>query len=141
MSDSKMADSLVGRSWEAYMDATDFLHEEGEPCDGNKVFANILNLRKSGTHGCGIVKVKVELVEWIELPSDPPLKFRDQLIAEWPSGSTHIHITTPGGKLGDVFAGNVFHFRDCFFANATWENVTNWAAQKGCEVTFYFSFE
>ncbi len=57
------------RQFEAHMDATDFMHEEGRPIDGSRVFADIAALRAKGTHGCGIVKVKVKLVEWVELPN------------------------------------------------------------------------
>jgi len=66
-------------SYEAYMDGTDFFFEEGRPFDGNRFFYNIENLKKQKMciEECGIVKVRVSFIEWIQLPEDDNRK-KDQ---------------------------------------------------------------
>lgn len=53
---------------EGYMCAIDWQHELGEAMGGNKIYPSIKDLKRNHTmwDECGIVKVKVELVEWVE---------------------------------------------------------------------------
>ena len=71
------ADKITGRSWEGFMDANDFYHEEGRPIEGNRIFANKDGLE--GSHGCGIVRVRVEFVRWEELSAEHKLKEEEWL--------------------------------------------------------------
>jgi len=50
-----------------YMCGVDFQHEVGSAGGGNRVFPSIKDLRENYpcVEQCGIVKVRVELVEWL----------------------------------------------------------------------------
>lgn len=51
-----------------YMDGVDFQHELGEAAGGTRLYRSIEDLKKHSDCWveCGIVKVKVILVEWVE---------------------------------------------------------------------------
>jgi hypothetical protein len=54
-----------------YMDYTDFCHELGEASGGNEIFPSLnetLEFNPCAKH-CGVVKVKIELVEVVNPPS------------------------------------------------------------------------
>lgn len=50
-----------------FMCGVDWQHELGEACGGNVVYPSIANLRhhRECAHECGVVKVSVELIEWV----------------------------------------------------------------------------
>ena len=54
--------------FEAYMCKVAFEDERGQPMDGNKFFASKDDLIEaySCVHYCGIVKIKVQLIEVVE---------------------------------------------------------------------------
>lgn len=56
------------RSIEVFMDGIDFQHEIGHAMGGNTVYADLEDALKNNpcAKSCGIVKVKVELVEWVQ---------------------------------------------------------------------------
>lgn len=72
-----------------YMCGTDFLYEQGQPREGNTIFATPEATKKSCCceQECGVVKVSVEFVEW-ETPQsgmmagDNP-RGEDQTISLW----------------------------------------------------------
>lgn len=68
---SELAKRVIGHSIEGYMDYVDFMDECGQPFDGNTFYADLKNLKKAKrcVNHCGIVKVKIILEEWIQLPT------------------------------------------------------------------------
>lgn len=55
-----------------YMDYTDFHYELGAALDGNRIFPSISSLkrRQPCSKVCGIVRVKVTLLEVVEEPQE-----------------------------------------------------------------------
>lgn len=75
---SRMANGLIGESITGYMDYVDFRYESGNPIKGNQFWADLdclKNLKTCHTE-CGIVRVKITLDKWEELPTGN-MAFRD----------------------------------------------------------------
>ena len=61
----------IEKSYTVYMDATDFFWEQGNPLEGNQVFATpeaVLRHRKCASD-CGVVELEVTFKGWAQEPN------------------------------------------------------------------------
>lgn len=62
----------MAEKFTAYMDATDFHTERGQPAEGNRLFATMDQVLREHkcARSCGVVKVEVTFVSTVRFPAD-----------------------------------------------------------------------